>query len=108
MQSSRVKILGNQLGWLCLSAAPGSHRVPNSRGHCDNDFGAQWAPLDLILFTLLVILSLTSVARLWQSSAVAVILHRGLLLVVRVRLEVVVQVLVWGRLLLVVCRRGRL
>ena len=29
-----------------LSAVPGScSRVPNPRGHCDNDFGARWGPL---------------------------------------------------------------
>ena len=26
-----------------MSAAPGSRRVPNARGHRDNDFGARWA-----------------------------------------------------------------
>ena len=28
-----------------LSAAPGSRRVPNPRGHRDNDFGARWETL---------------------------------------------------------------
>ena len=28
-----------------FSADPGSHRVPNPRGHRDNDLGARWEPL---------------------------------------------------------------
>ena len=47
---SRAKIPGNQLGWLCLSAAPGSRRVPNPRGHRDNDFDARWAILCYIFY----------------------------------------------------------
>ena len=51
--SSRASPAGFPEFWLCshckhhrLSAAPGSRRVPNLRGHCDNDFSPRWAPLD--------------------------------------------------------------
>ena len=33
-----------------LSAATGSRRVPNPRGHCDNDFSGGWAILLYILY----------------------------------------------------------